>query len=281
MTRRHLITTAAVASPALLAASRLAAQTSSAPVAPEGLQRVELTLDGVSREALVYAPSTAKSKPTPLVFAFHGHGGTARNAVHSFAMNQHWPEAISVYMQGLPTAGRLVDREGKFPGWQGRPGDEGDRDLKFFDAMLTKLKADYQVAPSQIFSTGHSNGGGFTYLLWLTRGETFAALAPSSAAAPGMGAQMKHVKPKPVMHIAGEADKLVKFEWQKELMEAIRQLNECEPEGKPWDQWSTLYPSKTGNRFISVIHPGGHTFPTEVPRLITKFFKEQVALAKV
>ena len=81
-------------------------------------------------------------------------------------------------MQGLPTPGQLTDPEGKRNGWQKTVGDQKDRDLKFFDAVLTKLKADYKVDESRIYSMGHSNGGGFTYLLWAARGDQFAAFAP-------------------------------------------------------------------------------------------------------
>src|SRR6266403_3894550 len=95
----------------------------------------EFKVDGVSREALAYIPATAKEKSTPIVFVFHGHGGRAQNAARMFAMNRNWPDAISIYMQGLNTPGRLADKEGKAPGWQQFQGDHGDRDLKFFDAV--------------------------------------------------------------------------------------------------------------------------------------------------
>ena len=87
------------------------------------------------------------------------------------------------------------------------PGDYDDRDLKFFDAVLARLKQDYRVDAKRIYATGHSNGGGFSYLLWLTRGDVFAAVAPCAAVAK-YAAQLK---PKPAMHIAGEKDPLVKF----------------------------------------------------------------------
>jgi hypothetical protein len=77
-----------------------------------------------------------QGKPTPVVFVFHGHGGTAFQAGRSFAMHKHWPEAISVYLQGLNTPGKLTDPEGKKPGWQHGAGAEGDRDLKLFDAVM-------------------------------------------------------------------------------------------------------------------------------------------------
>ena len=247
---------------------------------PAGFQRISLQVGDVTREALVYAPKSAKEKDTPVVFVFHGHGGKGEGAARSFAMNTNWPEAISVYMTGLPTPGRLTDPEGKKNGWQSRPGDQGDRDLKFFDAMLAKLKADYKVDTKRIFCTGHSNGGGFTYLLWATRGDVFAALAPSAAAAGGMAQQMTGLKPKPLMHLAGEKDPLVKFEWQKQVMEAVRKVNGCAAEGKPWADRCLKYESKTGTPFVSFIHDGGHTFTKEEPALIAKFFKEQAATVK-
>ena len=76
-------------------------------VAADNLTRLEWKVDGVGREALVYAPAAAKTTPSPLVFAFHGHGGTMKYAAAKFAYHKHWPDAIVVYMQGLNTPGVL------------------------------------------------------------------------------------------------------------------------------------------------------------------------------
>ena len=73
--------------------------------AAETPARLEWKVDGVTREALVYAPAAAKTTPSPVVFAFHGHGGTMKHAATKFAYQKHWPEAIVVYMQGLNTPG--------------------------------------------------------------------------------------------------------------------------------------------------------------------------------
>jgi polyhydroxybutyrate depolymerase len=51
----------------------------------------------------------------------------------------------------------------------------------------------------RIYCTGHSNGGGFTYLLWLARGDVFAAVAPSSAAA----RYANQLPPKPALILGG------------------------------------------------------------------------------
>jgi polyhydroxybutyrate depolymerase len=225
----------------------------------------------VAREALVCAPPSAKATPSPVVFAFHGHGGTMKHAAMTFAYQKHWPEAIVVYMQGLNTPGALTDPEGKKPGWQKTVGDQNDRDLKFFDAVLATLKKNYKVDEKRVYATGHSNGGAFTYLLWAARGDVFAAIAPSGAAARPEFRQ--RVKPKPVLHVAGEQDPLVRFAWQKRTMDAVRQLNGC-GEGKPSGEHCTTYPSKTGTPLVTYIYPGGHQFPKEAPPIIVKFFKE-------
>ena len=90
----------------------------------------------MSEAQLVYAPSKKTDGKVPLVFDFHGHGGTAKHAARTHHFHEAWPEAVVVYMQGLNTPGKLTDPEGKKSGWQSGPGDQKDRDLKFFDAVL-------------------------------------------------------------------------------------------------------------------------------------------------
>ena len=240
------------------------------------LQRLELKVENTAREALLYAPSSAKTTNSPLVFVWHGHGGTSRNAARSFAIHRHWPEAIAVYPQGLNTPGRLTDPGGKKPGWQHSVGAQQDRDLKFFDALLARIKQDYRVDEKRIYSTGHSNGGAFTYLLWAERGSVFAAVAPSGAAYRGAPS----LKPKPCFHIAGEKDPLVLFTWQKASMDAVRKLNGSGTEGKTSDKYLTVYSSNNGTPVVTFIHPGGHGFPSEAPNLIVKFFKDCVKTEK-
>jgi polyhydroxybutyrate depolymerase len=155
-------------------------------------------------------------------------------------------------MQGLNTPGRLTDPEGKRPGWQSGAGVLDDRDLKFFDAVLTSLKSEYRVDAKRIYATGHSNGGGFTYLLWAHRGDTFAAMAPS-----GSLAAREHrgrLKPKPVLHVAGEKDELVKYEWQKLMIESLRRTNGTQP-------------------VDTFVYDGGHRFPPAAAERIVQFLR--------
>jgi len=240
--------------------------------AADTLVHLQITVDGVVREALLYAPAKAKTELTPLVFAFHGHGGAMNKAASLFHIHTVWPEAIVIYPQGLNTPGKLLDPEGKKAGWQSNAGDQNDRDLKFFDALLASLEGKFKVDTNRIYATGHSNGGGFTYLLWAERGDKFAAFGPSAAA---KQLAKDGLKPKPIIHVAGENDSLVKFEWQKLTMQSVRKINQC-GEGTPWEgaKGCMLYPSTTGAPLVTFIHPGAHIYPAEAPELIVKFFKQ-------
>lgn len=228
------------------------------------------TVDGTTREAMVYIPPSAKTQAAPLVFMFHGHGGTMQNMFRTRGFEKLWPEAIIVCPQGLKTPGQLTDPDGSLPGWQKAAGDMNDRDIHFFDAMLQTLQQDYKVNSRRIYATGHSNGGAFTYLLWAMRGDVLAAVAPSGAAGLRL---IGMLTPKPAMHIMGEADPLVKPEWQKAMCKQLLRINSCNKEGQYYDANATLYPSTTGNPVVLYVHPGGHVYPQEANAVVVKFLQ--------
>jgi polyhydroxybutyrate depolymerase len=252
------------------------------------------TVDGVTREAMVYVPESAQNKPTsrpsPMLFFFHGRGGTMRGAAR-LGFEKAWPEAIVVYPQALKTPGLIADLEGKQFAWQCKPQMADDRDLKFFDAMLSSIQKDYRVDPDRIYAAGHSNGGQFTYLLWQTRGDKIAAFAPAAAAlAPvilhpdAKDLTVVVETPRPILIIAGQTD-ADHFPWQGRSIGIVRQINHC-ADGQLWDgdAHRTLYPSldsgpssdggPDGAPVIAYIHPGGHALPPDATAVIIKFFQQ-------
>ena len=194
--------------------------------------------------------------------------GAQRGA--NFSMDRLWPEAISVYMQGLPTPGSLTDPEGKKDGWQMRSRRSRRPGSEILRCRARPLGAGLPGGCERIYATGHSNGGAFCYLLWAGRGAEFAAFAPCAGFA---RAGLEMFKPKPVMHIAGTHDPIVLFAWQRMTMNSVRKIKNA-PGGTPWAEDCTLYPSKVGAPLIEFIHQGGHIVPGEAPPLIVKFFKE-------
>lgn len=209
----------------------------------------------------------AQAKSAPLVIVYHGHGGTAEAARKSFAIEKHWPEAMVIYPQGLPTATQR-DPEGKRNGWNARvPSD--NRDVAFFDVLLdwaTKNGAD----PKRVFVTGHSNGGGFTYLLATQRGEKIRAVAPSSA---GPSQRAKEFPMIPVMHLMGEKDVIVPLANQEKMVAALRQrFDYVETEGIT-EGLITRY-ERGGAPALHVFrHAGGHSLPAAAYPAIVGFFK--------
>ena len=234
----------------------------------------EWMVDGVKREAFVYVPDTAKTNAAPLVFVWHGHGGGMRHSAFAFPFHAKWPEAIVVHPQGLPTPSKLVDPQGKKSGWQQRKGEQGDRDIKFFDAMLKSLKEEYKVDEQNIFCSGYSNGGMMTFLLWSVYPETFRAFAPCACVAlPGVPLTV----PRPAFFLMGEKDELVKPEWMRMSIVRLKALNKCEEGGTPWAPNTVLFPSPINAPLVVLTHLNGHAIPQggKTDELV-KFFKEQL-----
>jgi polyhydroxybutyrate depolymerase len=235
--------------------------------------RRQFTVEGVERHALVFAPRSALDSPAPVVFAFHGHGGTAQQSAEMFGYHQAWEEAIVVYPQGLPTPTNS-DPAGKKPGWTTSGSKSDNRDLKFFDVMLGELKKEFQVDDRRIYASGTSNGGFFTYTLWGARPDVLAAVAPAAATTRRLEDQLT---PKPVFLVAGEMDPVVKIESQRATIEFVRKLNNC-GEGRPGRRPAiTNYQSPDGNTVASFIHSRGHGFPEEASQPIVEFFKRHAA----
>ena len=219
-----------------------------------GLNAAELTpvdwkIDGTTRHALVHFP--AKTNGAPIIFGFHGHGGSMSFVARRWHLHELWPEAVVVYPQGLPTK-TPRDLEGARAGWLMLPSTD-NRDLKFFDAMLATARNDWRVDTNRVYVTGHSNGGGFTYLLWGTRGELLAAVAPVAASG---GLLLLKAKPCPMLHIGGRNDPIVAFKSQERAVEAARKVN------------------GTNAPVEFVIHNGGHEYPKDAAAKIVAFFKQ-------
>lgn len=237
------------------------------------------TVDGQKREALVFAPTDDMAKKRALVFAFHGHGGNMNGSAQLMHIQTLWPEAIVVYPQGLPTVSH-VDPQGTRPGWQQTAGTDGDRDLKFFDAMVETMRQKYMIDDARIYTTGFSNGGIFSYLLWAERAKVIAAVGEVAGR---LFDPPEHLsEPRAVLAIAGSADTTDPFNLQKATIDnddrpvdnATGQGQQCAvPNGAASGTKCTLYSSTSQTPVKEVIHPGAHVYPTWAPAEIVAFFK--------
>lgn len=246
--------------------------------APEGMTELSWTVDGVRRTALIASPAGSAATPGPVVFGWHGHFGNSAHSAKSWDIARLWPEATFVFPQGLRTATPLVDKGGLGSGWQSSVGAEGDRDIKFFDAMLADLKKQRRVDERKVYSMGHSNGAAFSYVLWQARPRALAAVG---SVAGTLTVKARDMDPMPVIHVAGEKDPIVKYAWQQMTFAAVRRFNGCGEEGTPWAKEdvleATLYASSKGAPLVTAVHSGGHEYAKGSSELIIRFFKERAA----
>jgi polyhydroxybutyrate depolymerase len=239
------------------------------------VEQREWDVNGTKRTGAISLPEgSATTQPAagwPVVFVFHGHGGSAEQIRRQFQTDTIWPEAIVVYLQGLPTAGQLTDPQGNRAGWDSNDPPEKNRDIQLYDLVLKDLIEHRRIDAKHVFSTGHSNGGGFSFAPWAYRGDTLAAVAPSSSL---IGPKYwPLLKPRPAMMSSGKNDPLVKFEWQSQMMDEIKKLNHVAGEGTPWGENGLWYDSDAGTPFATIITDGGHPPPRDIGKHVVEFFK--------
>jgi polyhydroxybutyrate depolymerase len=227
------------------------------------------TVGGFEREALVFAPTAGSPQDAhPLIFAFHGHGGNMRGFSKGGMLARQWPRAIVVYPQGLLTPSAL-DPRGRKPGWQRLAGDQGNRDLKFVDMMLTTLRKEYRVDDKRIYATGFSNGAFFSLLLWIERSDVFAGFA---IVAGSLDPSQHLPTAKPVLHIAGKKDPKVTPAKVEPTVAEERRANGAGAPGQGCGEGCTLYHGSKADVRVAW-HPGGHVYPPRAAALSVDFFK--------
>ena len=219
-------------------------------------------VDGETREAIIYAPAAARGDDAvPLILSFHGYGDNMQNFQHT-NMHLSWRDAIVVYFQGLETRGGLL-------GWQVEQGG-GDRDLKLVDVAIASLRKRYNVDDDRTYATGFSNGGMFTYLLWAERPGVFAAYAPVAAR---LRPSVRPEQPKPLFHIAGERDQLVRFSDQRVAIEVAIAVNGVGTRTTRCGDDCTVYGHSTPAPVMTWIHDGAHVYPRGTAERIVSFFR--------
>lgn len=233
-------------------------------------------LDGQPRDALIYSNSKPAPKTgAPLVLGFHGHGGRAQFVARRWDLQTLWPEAVVVYLQGLPGVAGITDKEGRLPGWQKNSGEQNDRDVKFVDAVLAQVGKQYKIDAQRIYAVGHSNGARFVNVLWKLRGERFAAFCSASAQG---GLMIRAAVPRSIFAVAGEKDPLVPYDGQVKSIEFIRRsVLKTDPAKAVTKGYARFEPGINGTELATYLHPGGHEFPQAALPLLIEFFKRHTA----
>jgi poly(3-hydroxybutyrate) depolymerase len=143
--------------------------------AEAGTFTVAITLDGGARTYDVVVPAAYQpGVPAPLAFVFHGAGGSSKQA-EGYGLQQ---AAAAANQAGIFAFPQGTTNYGSSTGWDDFSCTSPDTAL--FDAIVTRLEADYCIAPDRIFATGFSWGGDFTDVLGSCRGSVLRAVASGS-----------------------------------------------------------------------------------------------------
>ena len=227
-------------------------------------------IDGVDRSALIYPNKTPAPKSgSPLILGFHGYGGRAEFVARRWGLSALWPEAVVIYLQGLPTS---IAREpgADRPGWQIAPGAQNDRDVRFVDTVIEQAQKQYRIDPDRIYVIGHSNGARFANVLWKTRGAKFAAFCSASAQG---GLMIRDAAPRSIFAIAGEKDNIVRYDGQVMGIEVYRMVLKTDSSKAVARGYMKTEPGINGTELATYLHPGGHEFPQEALPMVIEFFK--------
>jgi len=171
----------------------------------------EITVDGTERTYLLHLPETVTLiHNLPLVFVFHGGGGTGKQIMKETGFNK-----ISDKEKFI-----VVYPNGENKGWNDGRGEPIEKtihnDVKFISKLIDTITKQYNIDTNRIFSTGISNGGFFSFYLAYKMSNKFLAIAPVTANIP-KNLKDKYTLENPVslLLINGTEDPLVKYEGGK------------------------------------------------------------------
>jgi len=228
---------------------------------------IHVKIEGVDRQALVFLPTHQTSAKPPILFAFHGHGGSAERLQGRSKLEELWPEAIVIFPIGLPTTHKKPPEEDL--GWV-VDATESNRDLKLFDALRKKAITEYNGDPKHLFAFGFSYGAIFMYTLWNMRGKELAGLGSAEGC---MMADLNLSPPKPFFMTIGSEDEAVPTEYQLEALKQVKKTNDSEVSGTPYGPGG-LYIKGT-QPILYWPYKGGHDFPLSSLPSMVRFFQEQ------
>lgn len=225
-----------------------------------------LDVDGTERSYIVSLPEDYDpTMPYPLIFAFHGLGGSAELVSGRFYFGLEEPggrPTVFVYPDGLDT--------GMGSGWANTDG----QDVAFFDLLLTTLQQNYCIDSARVFSTGHSYGGMMTHTLACQRAEVLRAVAPVAGAFFGGGGGGCS-GPVAAWGAHGDPDNTVDYESGLSAIERLMETNGCDPaSGTPVEpsEYCTAYECDSDYPVTWCPHDQDHDWPDFAAESIKGFF---------
>lgn len=176
-----------------------------------GSFNLTLLHDGLTREYILYVPASYDgSSQFPLLFNFHGFGGTVADHLQAADMRSlaTSEKFLLVYPQGSLLGG--------YSHWNAAsPSAENKSsadDIGFVRKMITSISASHQVNSNRIYACGYSNGAFFSYYLACYLSDKIAAVGSvSGTMLEETYQQGKPTRGVPMINLHGTADSVVPY----------------------------------------------------------------------
>ncbi len=141
-------------------------------------QQINKTMihDGNAREYIIYVPASYDGSTSyPLLFSFHGGGGTSSDFINTNDMRPiaDTAEFIAIYPQAA-----IDPDDGSFSWLHKAPTNHND--IFFIEAIIDTLSTQYMIDNNRVYACGYSEGGIFSYELGCRLNNRIAAFASVS-----------------------------------------------------------------------------------------------------
>ena len=221
-----------------------------------------ISIEGEARTFVLSLPENYDSQTAyPLVFAWHGRGGSGSVAKGYFGLQDiAGSEAIIVYPDGLPQEDYNGDT-----GWEVRASGS---DIIFFDSLYERITENSCIDLDRVYSAGHSFGGFMTNFLGCKRANVLSAIASVAGGGPWGSCEGSIA----AILIHGNNDNIVEISEGESSLSKWKVTNEC---------LDSSTSSSDGHciSYDNCTHPvewcefsGGHMWPPFAAETIWNFF---------
>jgi polyhydroxybutyrate depolymerase len=170
---------------------------------------LSLQHDGLRREYLLYVPSSYNNNTAfPLLFNFHGYGGTSSDHLSTADMRSLADQEnfLLCYPQGSSDSYGFGYWNAALAGGDNKSSAD---DIGFVSAMITSISSSYQVDSTRIYACGYSNGGMMSYFLGGSMSDKIAAIGSVSGTM--LEGNPDPVSPVPMINLHGTADSVLTY----------------------------------------------------------------------
>lgn len=179
---------------------------------PIKAQQGTITVNGTKRSYIAYVPKKL-GENRPLLISCHGMNQDAnyQKGMLKIETVADTAKFVTVFPEGIDKSWDI----------------SGDRDINFVKAIIEEMVKKYNIDRNQVFLSGFSMGGMFTYHAMNKIPDLIAAFAPISGYPMGGTTANSKVRPIPIIHTHGTSDDVVNFGGVQGALNAWIKHNGC------------------------------------------------------